>query len=107
MSERTLRVALPLLTCLFLLTPLAACGGSGGSGTGETIPGVVLVNFEQSGQDNVPLNRVLKFIFSAPIDPNSVGPASIQIRRGPTFGEAVFGKYIVDENVVRFEPRLP
>jgi hypothetical protein len=107
MSERTLRVALPLLTCLFLLAPLAACGGSGGSGTGETIPGVVLVNFEQSGQDNVPLNRVLKFIFSAAIDPNSVGPASIQIRKGPTFGEAVFGKYIVDENVVRFEPRLP
>jgi hypothetical protein len=94
------------LTALSAGAGLAACGGSGGSGTGETIPGVVLVDFEQSGQDNVPLNRVLKFTFSSPIDPSSVGPASIQIREGPTFGAAVFGKYIVSGNVVRFEPRL-
>jgi hypothetical protein len=49
---------------------------------------------------------VLVFTFSAAIDPNTVGPSSIQIREGPTFGAAVFGKYIVDGNVVRFEPRL-
>ena len=85
---------------------LPACGGSGGSGTGETLTGVVLTNFEQAGQDNVPLNRVLTFTFSSPIDPGSVGPTSIQIREGPSFGAAVFGKYIVDGNVVRFEPRL-
>src|SRR5689334_7910416 len=105
MSQRTLRVVFPALTGLFLLASLGACGGSGGSGSGNTLPGVVLVNFEQSGEDNVPLNRVLQFTFSSAIDPNSVGPASIQIREGPTFGAAVFGNYIVDQNVVRFEPR--
>ena len=104
---RLSRLARPLLTSILLLAPLGACGGSGGSGSGETIPGVVLVDFGQSGQDNVPLNRVLEFTFSAAIDPNSVGPASIQIRRGPTYGEAVFGNYVVNGEVVRFEPRLP
>jgi hypothetical protein len=86
---------------------VAGCGGGGGSGGGGNIPGVVLVNFEQSGQDNVPLNRILTFTFSSPIDPDSVGPASIQIREGPTFGAAVFGRYVIEDSVVRFEPRLP
>ena len=85
----------------------AGCGGGGGSGSGDTLPGVVLVNFAQAGEDNVPLNRVLEFVFSAPLDPASVGPASIQIRQGPTFGASVFGKYIVEGNTVRFEPALP
>jgi hypothetical protein len=106
MQSKRFRNGLVILTALGGLFGLSACGGSGGSGTGETIPGVVLTDFEQSGQDNVPLNRVLKFTFSSPIDPSSVGPASIQIREGPTFGAAVFGRYIVSGNVVRFEPRL-
>jgi hypothetical protein len=102
---RTLSL-LPRLLLTAAAAALVSCGGAGGSGTGETIPGLVLVRFEQSGQDNVPLNRVLTFTFSSPIDPRSVGPASIQIREGPTFGAAVFGRYVIDDHVVRFEPRL-
>src|SRR5262245_17233568 len=64
-----------------------ACGGGGGSGSGDTLKGVVLVDFQQAGQDNLPLNRILEMDFSSPLDPNTVGPASIQIRVGPSFGQ--------------------
>ena len=91
------RPLLALLAATLVGSAAAGCGGGGGgSGTGDTLPGVVLVNFEQAGEDNVPLNRVLRFVFSAPLDPASIGPASIQIRQGPTFGASVFGKYIVE-----------
>ncbi|MBL9086972.1 MAG: Ig-like domain-containing protein [Planctomycetia bacterium] len=84
-----------------------SCGGGGGAGTGDTLPGVVLVDFLQQGEDNVPLNRTLEFLFSSPLDPATVGPASIQIRQGPAFGQAIFGKYIIQGSRVFFEPALP
>ncbi len=83
-----------------------ACGGGGGSSTGETLRGVVLVDFLQAGQDNVPLNRTLEFRFSGPIDPRSVNPDSIQVRSGALFGSQVFGTYIIEGSTVRFEPKL-
>jgi len=89
------------------LSSVSCGGGTGGSGTGDTLPGVVLVDFLQQGEDNVPLNRTLEFLFSSPLDPASVGPASIQIRQGPAFGSAIFGKYIIQGARVFFEPALP
>ena len=94
------------LATLCLPLGLVACGGGGGAGTGDTLKGVVLVDFLQSGQDNVPLNRTLEFRFSAPIDPNSVNPDSIQIRQGTLFGAQVFGKYIVQGSTIFFEPKI-
>jgi hypothetical protein len=84
----------------------AGCGGGGGGG-GAAPQGMVLVDFIQAGQDNVPLNRVLEFVFSDAIDPTSVGPSSLQIREGPSFGAAIFGKYIIQGDRVFFEPALP
>jgi hypothetical protein len=84
-----------------------ACGGGGGGGSSATLPGLILVDFLQAGQDNVPLNRVLEFTFSSPLDPNTVGPSSLQIREGPSFGQQIFGKYIIQGNRVFFEPALP
>src|SRR5262245_14743141 len=104
---RLARRALVALLGVTLAGTAAGCGGGGGGGDGGHAPGLVLVNFDQNGKDNVPLNRVLEFVFSAPLDPNTVGPASIQIRQGPSFGQSVFGKYIIQSNKVRFEPALP
>src|SRR5688500_12955110 len=87
--------ALAALAALSVGGLVTGCGGGGGSGSGDTLPGVILVDFIQAGQDNVPLNRVLEFRFSSPIDPNSVGPSSMQIRQGPLFGSQIFGKYII------------
>src|SRR5687768_5819844 len=81
-------------------------GGGGGSGSGDTLPGLILVDFLQAGQDNVPLNRVLEFRFSSPIDPKTIGPESLQIRQGPLFGSQIFGQYIIQGSTVFFEPAL-
>lgn len=86
---------------------VSACGGSGGAGTGETLTGVVLVDFEQSAIDNLALNQVLTFVFSSPVDPNSISPGSLQIREGPNYGQSVPGQFVIDGETVRFEPRLP
>lgn len=101
------RLFAAVAVALGVVTTATSCGGGGGVGSGDTLPGVVLVDFLQQGQDNVPLNRTLTFLFSSPIDPNTVGPASIQIREGPSFGAAVFGSYIIQGSRVFFEPRLP
>ena len=90
---------------------VAACGGGGGTdggpGPGGAGQGLVLTSFLQAGQDNVPLNRILEFRFSEPVDPASVTPGSIQIRRGGAFGLTAQGTFTADGSVVRFFPRLP
>ena len=77
-------VLVSALSVAFLATGCG--GGGGGSGGGDTLPALVLVDFLQSGQDNLPLNRTLEFRFSSLLDPASIGPASISIREGPGFG---------------------
>src|SRR5262245_36811408 len=99
------------IACLVTLGVASAlqlgCGGGGGSGSGDTLPGLVLVNFHQAGEDNVPLNRVLRFDFSAPLDPSTIDPDAVQIRKGNTFGLAVTGKYVIQGETIFFEPHLP
>src|SRR5262245_36625800 len=98
-SRRAFRGIAPgRILALFTIAALAGAaigcgGGSGGSGSGDTLQGLVLVDFIQAGQDNLPLNRTLEFRFSAPLDPTSVGPASLQVRAGPTYGLPVDGRY--------------
>ena len=95
---------------LALLTALAlpACGGGGGGpgpdGAGQ---GLVLVNFLQANQDNVPINRVLEFVFSEPVDPSTINSATMQIRQGDAFGLTASGEFDVDGSTVYFKPRLP
>ena len=106
-NHRSRALATALSVVGLALASTSCGGGTGGAGSGDTLSGLVLVDFLQSGQDNMPLNRVLEFRFSSPLDPNTIGPASIQIREGPSFGQAVFGKYIIQADRVFFEPRLP
>ncbi len=106
-SFRPVRRVLGLLAAGAFTLGSVGCGGAGGSSTGATLPGVVLINFLQSNQDNVPLNRSLEFRFSSPINPNTVNPDSIQVRAGPLFGQAVAGRFVVQGDVVLFEPQIP
>jgi hypothetical protein len=100
--------AVVLVAALLVASLATSCGGgSGGSGTGDTLPGMILVDFIQSGQDNLPLNRTLEFIFSSLVDPATVGPSSMQIRVGPANGLSVDGDYVVQGERVFFEPRIP
>lgn len=104
--HRPLRYALVFALTVGLAALGSGCGGSGGgSGGGGT--GLVLVSFVQAGVDNVQLNSRLELQFSGPVDPSSVTPASIQVRRGDGFGETVSGTFQVQGSKVFFVPKLP
>jgi len=98
-------VAALIATSLLLFT--ASCGAGGEGGVEAAGQGLVLTNFYQAGQDNLPINRILRFAFSEAVDAASVTPASIQIRQGDNFGLTAQGKFRVDGSTVYFEPRLP
>lgn len=85
---------------------LASCGGGGSAGA-EGGRGLVLLSFLQNDLDNVALNTTLVFRFSGNVDPSSISPQTLQIRKGPAFGLSVPGTFTVVGSVVRFEPRLP
>jgi hypothetical protein len=102
--HRSSRWVVPFLAALFACTSACGSGGGGGGGGGS---GLVLVNFLQASEDRIPLNQVLEFRFSGDLDPDTVSPASIQIRQGPAFGASVEGRYVVVGSRVFFEPRLP
>jgi hypothetical protein len=89
---------------LFLVVP--ACGGGAG-GAGGAGRGLVLLSFRQDGVDNVVLNTRLELEFSEAVNPATIGPSSVQLREGPSFGQTVAGTFIVTGAKVIFEPRLP
>jgi hypothetical protein len=57
--------------------------------------------------DGVPLNEIIEFEFSSPLDPDTVRADTIQIREGPNYGKQVPGYFEVDDKKVYFYPRLP
>jgi hypothetical protein len=100
-------VLMAALGGLALVSAGCGSGGSSDNATGGNGADPILLSFTQAGQDNLALNRILKFKFSGPIDPATVGPTSIQIRQGNAFGLSVPGTFRVDGSIVTFEPRLP
>jgi hypothetical protein len=102
------RCARPLsgaVAAVLALAVLTACGGGGGSGGSGG--GLILVNFLQNGQDNIPLNRTLEFRFSGPLDASSITSSSVQIREGGSFGLTAAGTFRVVGSTLFFEPRIP
>src|SRR5687768_4096605 len=95
-------------SALLLAASLAApaCGGGGG-GDGNPTGSMALISFQQAGVNNAALNQVLEFRFSEAVDPQSLNPASIQVREGPSFGVTVQGVFRISGSKVFFEPRLP
>ncbi len=111
--HRPLYLAVPLyltvLAALLVAAPACGGGGGGGPGPGGAGQGLVLMNFDQAGQDNVPINRILSFQFSEAVDPTTIGAHSIQIREGPSFGLSASGDFVIDPDdpsSVQFRPDL-
>ena len=111
-SSRHVRPTVYVLILAALAISAPACGGGGGEGgpgpdgAGQ---GLVLMNFQQAGQDNVPINRILRFTFSEPVDEATIGAHSIQIREGPSYGRTADGQFVIDPvnpSIVHFEPKL-
>ncbi|MCG3135412.1 MAG: hypothetical protein HMLKMBBP_03063 [Planctomycetes bacterium] len=74
---------------------------------GSFIPLAINVGFTA----DVPCNQIIEAKFSAPVDPTSIGPATLYVREANATGTGytiqVAGTYQVAGSVVRFFPRLP
>ena len=106
---RTARVLFAGVAAIFVASVFASCGGGGGGSLTQGGPGqgLILLTFAQDNLDNVALNTPLVFKFSDTIDPATISPQTLQIRRGSAFGLTVAGTFFVTGATVRFEPRLP
>ncbi|MCK6460578.1 MAG: hypothetical protein L6Q95_11880 [Planctomycetes bacterium] len=96
------------------LSMAASCGGGGGGsggGGGETSGSFRLVQFLEQGQNGIPRNRVLTFVFSAPVAPAQDFSERLKIQNtqgnpGSNFSLAT-GTYETVGDRVTFNPRLP
>ncbi len=97
------------LATLFAAVLLASCAGGASVAGGGAFS---LIEFLESGQDNIPRNRSLTFRFSAPVQVlqdfferlkianNQTGPGQSNFARA-------IGTYVIDAERVTFTPRLP
>ena len=97
-----------LLVTLAAAAIVAGCS-SGGTGVQSSF---ALIEFLDSGKDQVPRNRVLTFQFSAPVAPGQDLPERLKIQniqagQGESDFSRAVGLYIVSGDVVVFQPRLP
>ena len=106
---KTLRMR--ALNFLFLFAAVAAISGcsTGGGGSGGTF---FLIEFLDSGKDNLPRNRSLVFRFSSPVNlgqdlPERLKIQNIQAGIGQSDFSRAIGLYFVSADVVIFVPRLP
>ncbi|MEE8106936.1 MAG: hypothetical protein V3T86_15485, partial [Planctomycetota bacterium] len=96
-----------VLIALAVVALLGACSSSGGEGAGFQ-----LVQFLESGKDNLPRNRVLTFTFSAAVREGQDFAERLKIQNvqvtstGSNFARAI-GDYLVSGEHVVFVPRLP
>ncbi|HEX5137036.1 MAG TPA: hypothetical protein VFY93_08700, partial [Planctomycetota bacterium] len=86
----------------------ASCGGGSGGGQSGTFR---LIEFLEQGQNGIPRNRVLTFLFSAPVEPVQDFAERLKIQNtqgnpGSNFSLAI-GTYDVTADRVSFNPRLP
>lgn len=107
-----------LVAVIATLTLLPACGGGGSSGGGKNDNDLVVVKFaliDQVGQptgatgtENAYRNNRLTLTFSEKLDPSTVSDRTIQI--GIPSGTNLFltaqGRFLVDGNVVTFDPTV-
>ncbi|NJN14282.1 MAG: hypothetical protein HC813_01090 [Planctomycetes bacterium] len=87
---------------------LSACGG-GTTGSAGTFQ---LVQFLESGKDGIPRNRILTFIFTAPVAglqdfAERLKIENVQSGGGSSNFARAIGTYIVSGDRVTFTPRLP
>jgi len=86
----------------------ASCGGGSGGDKSGTFR---LIEFLEQGQNQIPRNRVLTFLFSAPVEPVQDFAERLKIQNtqanpGSNFSLAI-GAYCATGDRVTFNPRLP
>jgi len=95
----------------FLLICTLVVGSCSGGGSGGGSSDFRLIEFLENGQNQIPRNRELTFIFSAPARENQdfferLKIQDVQTGANSNFSVAI-GLYVIDGERVRFSPRLP
>jgi hypothetical protein len=101
--RRSVQVALGLLALLVS----ASCGGKSETSASKDPQEIALIRMEPGdGESSVPRNRVVRMIFNVPVLPQSVHDQSIIIRSGGTFQTRPVGTFLINGNVVEFDPTV-
>jgi len=88
---------------------LAGCGGGSGGASGS----FALIEFLDSGKDEIPRNRAMEFRFSRPVASNQDFGERLRIQNiqadgaGDTNFAKAIGTYFVNGEIVQFMPALP
>lgn len=104
-TRRKIRAILSTVMLPGLLLAACSSGGSGGEAFG-------LIEFLESGQNNIPRNRQVQFRFSDMVQPSQDLSARLKIQNvvqepgNSNFAKAA-GSYLVSGEIVVFTPRLP
>jgi hypothetical protein len=100
---RTCGAAIGLLALLVS----ASCGGKSETSASKDPQEIALIRMEPGdGESSVPRNRVVRMIFNVPVLPQSVHDQSIIIRSGGTFQTRPVGTFLINGNVVEFDPTV-
>ncbi|MHC4133833.1 MAG: Ig-like domain-containing domain [Planctomycetota bacterium] len=100
---RTCGAALGLLALLVS----ASCGGKNETSASKDPQEIALLRMEPAdGESAVPRNRVVRMIFNVPVLPQSVHDQSVIIRTGGTFQTRPEGTFLINGNVVEFDPTV-
>jgi len=105
---RSMRAISTVFLAALTLPGLAGCGGGNNETPADVDPTeIVLVRLEPGdGESSVPRNRVVRLFFNEPILPESVTDQSIRLRTGGTFQTRPEGSFLVNGNIVEFDPTV-
>jgi len=87
---------------------LASCGAGNNETPASNDPKeIALVRIEPAdGESSVPRNRVVRLYFNTLVLPESVTDQSLQVRTGGTFQTRPEGSFLVNAEIVEFDPRV-
>jgi len=87
---------------------LASCGAGDNETPASNDPKeIALVRIEPAdGESSVPRNRVVRLFFNTLVLPGSVTDQSLQVRTGGTFQTRPEGSFLVNGEIVEFDPRV-
>ena len=87
---------------------VVSCGGGNNETPASNDPKeIALVRIEPAdGESSVPRNRVVRLYFNVQVLPSSVTDQSLQVRTGGTFQTRPEGSFLVNGEIIEFDPRV-
>lgn len=95
--------------CLGVVSLAGCSSNDGGNETSASADPkeLVLVRIEPGdGESSVPRNRIVRLFFNTTVRPESITDQSLQVRTGGTFQTRPEGSFLVNGDVVEFDPTV-